>query len=136
VRVLLDTNVLIAAFISRGACSDLLEHCARAHHVVASEEILHEFRRTLHDKFHTPLREAREAVALLRSRLEIVRPIALSDAACRDPDDDMVLATALAGRCAAIVTGDADLLVLSEWQNIPIIRPRDFWRFEAEGHPA
>ena len=28
-KIVLDTNVLIAAFIARGVCSDLLEHCAR-----------------------------------------------------------------------------------------------------------
>ena len=39
-KIVLDTNVLIAAFIARGVCSDLLEHCARQHTLVTSEFIL------------------------------------------------------------------------------------------------
>ena len=42
--VLLDTNVLIAAFISRGACADLLEHVIRQHEVVSSDALLEELR--------------------------------------------------------------------------------------------
>jgi len=38
-RLVLDTNVLIAALISRGACAELLEHCALHHAIVASEVI-------------------------------------------------------------------------------------------------
>ena len=38
-RVVLDTNVLIAALITRGVCSDLLEHCFRRHEIVLSEFI-------------------------------------------------------------------------------------------------
>jgi len=88
-------------------------------------------RRILREEFRTPQAEAREAVRLLRTRVEIVRPSELGQPVCRDADDDMVLATAQAGQCVAIVTGDADLLVLEQWRHIAIIRPRDFWRFEA-----
>ena len=53
-----------------------------------------------------------------------VRP--LDAPVCRDPDDDWVLATALAGQADAIVTGDADLLVLDVFQGIAILSPRQF----------
>jgi predicted nucleic acid-binding protein len=49
---------------------------------------------------------------------------------CRDPDDDVVLATALVGKAQVIVTGDKDLIILKSYQEIPIIRPTDFWQFE------
>jgi hypothetical protein len=39
-KVLLDTNVLIAALITRGVCSDLLEHFMRLYGLVTSEFIL------------------------------------------------------------------------------------------------
>lgn len=41
----------------------------------------------------------------------------------RDPDDDHVLACALAAHADLIVSGDADLLVLKTFQNIPILTP-------------
>ena len=50
-RVLLDTNVLIAAFIAHGFCHELLEHCARQHTLVTSDFVLGEFRDKLTDKF-------------------------------------------------------------------------------------
>lgn len=46
--------------------------------------------------------------------------------ACRHPDDDMVLATALAGRTDVIVSGDADLLALHPFQGIPVLNPAAF----------
>lgn len=73
-----------------------------------------------------------EAQALVRSRKRIVEPAALDRPVCRDPDDDWVLASARAGECGCLVTGDRDLLVLSEFDGIPIISPGAFWRFEAE----
>jgi uncharacterized protein len=45
---------------------------------------------------------------------------------CRDPKDDMFLELAVAGGAACIVTGDADLLVLDPFRDIPILTPRDF----------
>ncbi len=35
-KIVLDTNVLIAAFISHGTCNELLEHCALNHEVILS----------------------------------------------------------------------------------------------------
>ena len=42
---------------------------------------------------------------------------------CRDPDDDAVLALALAAQADLIVSGDDDLLALVHYQDIPIIAP-------------
>lgn len=41
-----------------------------------------------------------------------------------DPNDDMVLACAIAAQANAIVTGDNDLLVLKQHHRIQILRPR------------
>jgi len=133
VRVLLDTNVLIAAFLSRGKCSDLLEHCALHHDLVSSRPMLEEFHRCLLDKLKIPPAVALEATRMVASRMEAVRPIRLSEPVCRDPDDNIVLATALSGRCHSIVTGDDDLLSLEAFEGIPILSPSAFWRFEAGG---
>jgi predicted nucleic acid-binding protein len=66
VRLVLDTNVLIAAFVSRGMCHDLLEHCQREHELITSEVLLREFEGNLLNKFKVPPAAAREATALLR----------------------------------------------------------------------
>mgnify|MGYP006331921885 FL=1 len=129
-RVLLDTNVLIAAFIARGTCSEVLEHCVRNHTLVSSKPLLRELDEKLAGKFAFTRQETREVAALLRGKTEMVEPVSLDQPVCRDPDDDVVLATALAGACDCIVTGDKDLLVLERFRQIPILAPADFWRHE------
>jgi putative PIN family toxin of toxin-antitoxin system len=52
---------------------------------------------------------------------ELVTPVPLSMPVCRDPDDDAVLAVALSAQADLIVSGDADLLDLREYQGIPIV---------------
>ena len=44
----------------------------------------------------------------------------------RDPDDDNILAAALASGADFIVTGDLDLLHLKSYHKIKILTPREF----------
>ncbi len=127
---MLDTNVLIAAFISRGHSHELLEHLARHHDLFTSEYILEEFRRTLVVKFTMPKPAVAGAVELQRSRMEIVIPAPLSGVVEQDPDDDMIVATALAAQANCIVTGDRDLLNVAEYEGISIVAPSAFWELE------
>lgn len=130
-KVLLDTNVLIAAFIAEGICSDLLEHCLRRHSLTISEFILNEFRHQLLHKFAYDAAEVDEAVALLRPRAVLVSPVDIKRTVCRDPEDDAILAAAVAGGVACIVTGDKDLLVLRRFGEIDILSPSEFSAYEA-----
>ena len=129
-KLVLDTNVLIAALITRGVCADLLEHCVLSHAIVTSEFILDELRNHLAGKFKYTDQDADEAIVLLRSQMEIVTVESLDRQVCRDPDDDQILGTALAGQAACIVTGDKDLLVLRQFEGIQIVSPGEFSDFE------
>ena len=129
-KVLLDTNVLIAAFISHGSCNELLEHCFHDHQIVTSSELLAEFVETLSGKLGFTKAEAREAKQVLQSMVTLAEPAAPETPVCRDPDDDRVLAAAVGGGAACVVTGDKDLLVLREYLEIPILSPDRFWSFE------
>lgn len=129
-KIVLDTNVLIAAFIAHGTCNELLEHCARNHEVILSSFIIDEFTKKLIGKFGFPPEEANSAVKLLISRFEVKPPLKLPQQICRDADDDMIIGTALAGGCECIVTGDKDLLDLRLVNGIHIISPSKFWEFE------
>jgi putative PIN family toxin of toxin-antitoxin system len=104
-KIVLDTNVLIAAFIARGICHQLLEHCISHHDLVTSELILDEVREKLVLKFKYTSEVAHEVIGLLRAQMEIVTPEALEVPVCRDADDDYILATAVAGNCQSIITG-------------------------------
>lgn len=133
-RLVLDTNVLIAAFISHGVCNELFEHCVLNHEVVLSEFILNELKEKLTGKFKFSANEANAAALLITSRCEVVTSPPLIHDICRDPDDDRIIATAITGQCSCIVTGDKDLLVLKQVNGIQILTPNSFWQFE-QAHP-
>jgi putative PIN family toxin of toxin-antitoxin system len=64
VKLLLDTNVLVAALIARGTCSDLLEHGVRHRVVIASRPLLDELREVLSRKFRQRAADVRATVRL------------------------------------------------------------------------
>ncbi|NLB14446.1 MAG: putative toxin-antitoxin system toxin component, PIN family, partial [Gammaproteobacteria bacterium] len=56
---------------------------------------------------------------------DVVEPAGAQDEKLRDPDDQPVLLTLLAGRASYLITGDKDLLALAERH--PIVTPAQFW---------
>jgi putative PIN family toxin of toxin-antitoxin system len=127
VKVLFDTNVLVAAFITEGFCNKLLHYTAKHHDLICSSELLIEFAETLRNKFEYPEKDIENATRSLRTIMSFVVPAAWPRQVSRDPDDDAVLLTALAGQCDRIVSGDKDLLDLQSFEGIIICTPRAFW---------
>ena len=130
-KLLLDTNVLVAALVAHGVCSDLLEQSVRHHVVMSSRPLLDELRDVLTRKFRQRAIDVRAALRLFEETFTLVTPVPREAPACRDTDDDLVLATARAGECAAIVTGDQDLLILDPFQGIRVLAPSAFWKWES-----
>ena len=128
-RVLLDSSVLIAAYISRtGVCADLLEDVLMEHELIISDFIVGELARKLKEKFHFPDDEIAEVRNSVLAAAQRVEPVDLPEGTCRDPNDLPVLGTAVAGHADVLVTGDKDLLVLGAFEGVSIARPGDFWR--------
>lgn len=123
-RIVLDTNVLVAAFATRGLCEALFAACLEGHDLVTSEHILGELGRHLAGKLRIPPRRVQEIVAFVREQSRLVKPASVPAEACRDPDDLPVLGTAIAGRADLLVTGDADLLSLGQHASVAIVSPR------------
>jgi putative PIN family toxin of toxin-antitoxin system len=129
VRIALDSSVLIAAHISRaGVCAELLEDLLLHHEMVTSESILGELGRKLIEKFSFPKREADQVAAFLRRVAVVVVPADMPSDVCRDPKDLPILGTAVAGECALLISVDRDLLDMQGINEIPIIRPGEYWR--------
>jgi uncharacterized protein len=105
-RVVLDTNVLIK--------------------FVATERQLFEI---LARPYLAPL-IAPATLAWFSQLLAAAETVTLAEriAACRDPTDDKFLELAVNGRADVIVSGDADLLALNPFRDIPILTPAAFVR--------
>jgi uncharacterized protein len=127
VRVCLDTNVLVAAFATRGLCADVLRTVLAEHDLVIGEVILAELRRTLATKLKVPADRIDAVVAVLSAVPIIPKPRTPASIDMRDASDKWILATAVAGAADVLVTGDRDLLVVAEDSPIPILTPRAFW---------
>jgi putative PIN family toxin of toxin-antitoxin system len=123
-RICLDSNVLVAAFVARGLCADLLRLVLSEYDLVIPEIVAEEVRRVLATKLNASP-SALSAVDAVLERCQIVPdgnvpcPISL-----RDPDDERVLAAALAAGVEILVSGDQDLLVAAEESPIRILSPR------------
>lgn len=129
-KVLFDTNVWLAAFLTHGSCHELLEHCLENHQLLISEFILGEIRRNLRKKLKFSESKIKDILTFIRSNAEMVQESPLPKSICRDPDDDQVLAAAAGGMADCLVSGDKDLLVLKNYQEIPILNPKQFWQWE------
>jgi uncharacterized protein len=126
-KVIIDTNVLISALIWAGNPRQLfdagLDAGWRFYTTVA---LLGEFQRVLnYPKIAKALERKQKSHAEMTDlALSILRSVdapALSAPVCRDPDDDAVLACALAVKADLIISSDNDLLVLGRFEGIPIL---------------
>ncbi len=130
-RVVIDTNVLIADLLWRGPTHALLAH-ARTGRVamVSSPALLAELARVIsRTKFDAILVRSNASRERLLGELqglaEVIDPPALPQPVCRDHHDDQVLALATAAKADWIVSGDRDLLSLGSFDGIPILAPAE-----------
>lgn len=126
-RIVLDTNVIVAAFAARGLCAEVFEVCVSGHTLVISEHILAEVNSVLLKKIKLPKQIVHDVTSYLKDTAEIVEPDPIHNSVCRDKDDLPIIGAATKGDAAFIVTGDADLLALKSFRGIGIITPREFW---------
>ena len=127
-KVILDTNLLLSAFLTDGICARILKRARHKHcSFVLCAPVLNETKRVLKNKFSLTGREIAFFVSVLSEAAdEEYHPVGVLSGVCRDPDDDLILLCAAETKTAYLVTGDNDLLVLKEYQNTKIISPRDF----------
>lgn len=128
-QAVFDTNVLVSALLWHGPCHALLEQVRNGSiALITSPALLAELTdvigRAKFDSILARTNTTRErALSQVRQLVEVIDPPALPQPMCRDPDDDAVLALALAAKVDWIVSGDDDLLALQVFQGIAIIAP-------------
>ena len=126
-RVVFDSNVLIAAFATQGLCHCLFELCLGGHKVVVSSAILDEVEQKLRKKIKVPAPTIREIRFYLEKHCILDRPVPVPANACRDPKDLPILGLAAASHAQYLVSGDIDLLVLKRYHESRILSPRQLY---------
>ena len=126
-RIILDTNVIIAAFSSRGLCSALFELCIAKHEIIISEHIINELKKNLSQKIKLTDNRINKIIEYLRLYCKVCKYKKLNQKISRDKDDDEILALGKYNKVEYIITGDKDLLVLKKYEDTSIFNPREFW---------
>ncbi len=131
-RAVLDANVYVSAFVRpEGPPGQIVERLLRdaAFEVILSTAIVEEVLRAL--AYPKVLRSARTKI---KPDLWFEDIVVLADfvtdheigAVSRDPDDDKYVAAAIEGRGSFVVSGDPDLLDITEHKGVRVVNPRSF----------
>ncbi len=138
-NVVIDTNVWVSGFINQhGTLARVLDAYRDMRvTVVISEPMLEELVEVLRrpkmvQKYGVTDEDVRAMHELL-GRHAVVAPVRHTVHVCRDPDDDVVIETAVRGTAQFLVSGDADLWKAAEVQDylrdhrIQVLSPKGFW---------
>ena len=136
-RIVLDTNVVVSGlFFKLSKEAQILIRAMEHEIILATPAVLEEWHCVLRrPKFNKYISiENRERfLSRLVSNVEIVG-IEVNIKECRDAKDDKFLELAVSGNADYIITGDADLLILNPFRNIPILTPNQFLNLQSH-HP-
>jgi putative PIN family toxin of toxin-antitoxin system len=126
-RVILDTNVIIASFAARGLCYSVFELCLDRFDIIMSPFLTKEIRNAFLRKIKLPETITLEILNFLSENTIAFDIKEFPQAVCRDPDHVQILALAEISGADYIITGDEDLLVLKKHGSTQIVSPRRFW---------
>lgn len=126
-KVMFDTNVLMAAIGTHGLCEGVVTSGLESHQVFICEQILTELREHLVDKFELAEADAKQVVIWLRQRCEMIQPGQSLTLPIKDRDDVSILAAAVSAQVDCFVTGDRELQELGAVAGIPVFSPRQFY---------
>ncbi len=133
-HAVLDTNVLAAGFagfrIPASKSGQILHHWRAGHFtLLVSDHILTELRNTFGTAYfqkRLTTQQGSAALALLRTDATIT-PITITvHGVATQPEDDVVLATAVSGGADYLVTGDRKLQDRGSYRGVVIISPAEF----------
>ncbi|RCK76801.1 MAG: hypothetical protein ANABAC_3226 [Anaerolineae bacterium] len=135
-RVVLDTNVLVSAYLG-GKLEGILQLFRQGRYrLLLSEEIFVEYLAVLkRPKFQLEQRDINSLIALLLSKGEFISTPIRLEIITADPSDNKFLEAAVAGKADVVVSGDHHLLELGSYAGIPILTAADFLTWLEQNSP-
>lgn len=134
IRAVLDTNVVLSGLLWHGTPHALINRVREGTLIFISSpallaELAEVIARPQFDAILVRSNTSRErSLAELHELTEVIAPPPMAEPVCRDPDDDAVLALAIAASVDFIVSGDRDLLSLKSFRGIAIVTPAEALR--------
>ena len=130
-RLVIDSNVWIAALISPTGTARQLVHAVLDHDIdiLMSEATFAELVSRLDRPKFDRYREQEAWNLFLSELVELAlwhEDTGTATGISRDPDDDKFLALAVTGQADAIISGDRDLLELAAHEGVPVLSPAQF----------
>jgi putative PIN family toxin of toxin-antitoxin system len=137
IRATLDVNVLASGFPAEtGPPAALIDHWTNLDfELILSEHILNGLARAWQKPYFRQRyrhNQIEATLSLLRTEATLVIPVTNIRGVAADLEDDLVLATAIAGDANFLVTGDRYLQALVQYRNTIILSPRQFLDVLAE----
>lgn len=129
-KIVLDTNVIVAAYATRGLAYSIFRLCLQKYKLIISSIILKELESNFTKKLSMPPDEASMNLSFLRRTCSIGEITAVDPSRCRDRNDLHILGLAENTKADMIITGDDDLLEIRSYKGISILSPSQFWEME------
>jgi len=130
IRAVVDTNLFISSTLYEGPTSNLLSYWQQRRFIyLISKQILEEYIKVLsYPKFRLTEEEIKwiiqEELLSYVETVKIKTPVSVIKA---DSSDNIFLSTAVEGKTSFIISGDKHLLAVKKYQNVQIVKVRDFF---------
>ena len=137
-RVVCDTNVLVSGFLFQGTARTILQLVSKGHITgCISISIVRELEAVLHrPKFNLSQQQVTAILELIQQTFHLVSPVKQVEAVLADPDDNAIIAAALAADADFIISGDHHVLKLGSFRGMRIVSPSLFLRELAGQDPV
>jgi len=130
-KLVLDANIFVSAFIYGGKLNEIVEMVSDGEHTLfITDEILAEvdsvFRKR---KFHLTEEEIEYHIQRIKeigTKIKVADSERVTDGGCRDKTDDRYLECAVAARADYVISGDIHLRELKEYRGIKIVNPAEY----------
>ena len=111
-KILIDTNILISSVLfPNSKMAKVVIYVSDYYEIVLTKQIIDEFRRIIEKKFCSKIKESEELLSELE--FDLLDDNYLEKIKIRDPNDQIILNSAVENNVDYLLTGDKDFLVLN-----------------------